>query len=85
MKKHPFSERTFCVILFSMLANHQVKHQATQKVGCQPSDCRWPLILPQVLWVSMHCCSHFDNPARNPEGHMHEAVINTACINVVFS
>ena len=28
---------------FSKLANHQIKHQATHKVGCQPGDCRWPL------------------------------------------
>ena len=24
---------------FSKLANHQIRHQATQKVGCQPGDC----------------------------------------------
>ena len=29
-------------ILFSMLTNHHIKHQATSKMGSQPGDCRWP-------------------------------------------
>ena len=28
---------------FSKLANHQIRHKATQKVGCQPGDCIWSL------------------------------------------
>ena len=28
---------------FSKFANHQIKHQATHKVGCQPGDCIWSL------------------------------------------
>ena len=42
-KRHSVSCMT---ILFSMLAKHQIKHQATCKVGCQPGNCRWPLNLP---------------------------------------
>ena len=33
--------RTFSVMYdhnFSTLANHQIRHQATHKVGCQPGD-----------------------------------------------
>ena len=30
-------------IVFSKLANHQIRHQARHKVGCQPGDCIWPL------------------------------------------
>ena len=26
---------------FSKIANHQIRHQATYKVGCQPGDCIW--------------------------------------------
>ena len=26
-------------ILFSKLANHQIRHQATHKMDCQPGDC----------------------------------------------
>ena len=29
------------------LPNHQIRHQATCKVGSQPGDCRWPFNLPQ--------------------------------------
>ena len=28
---------------FSKLANHQIRHQITHKVGCQPDDCMRPL------------------------------------------
>ena len=31
----------------SKLANHQIRHQATHKVGCQPGDCMFTLIF---LW-----------------------------------
>ena len=31
-------------ILFSKLANHQIRHQATHKEGCKPAgDCTWSL------------------------------------------
>ena len=29
---------------YSTLANHQIKHQATHKVGCQPGDCIWSIL-----------------------------------------
>ena len=37
-----FSVRTFSIIYdhtFSKLTNHQIRNQATHKVGCQPGDC----------------------------------------------
>ena len=40
------SARTFGVMYehtLSKLANHQIRHQATFKVGCQPGDCIWSL------------------------------------------
>ena len=44
-------------ILFSILANHLIRHQATHKVGCQPGDDRWSLNLPLGLcgcaWVTI--------------------------------
>ena len=43
-------------ILFYMLAYHQIRHQDTCNVGCQPGDCRWSVNLPQGLcgyvWVN---------------------------------
>ena len=36
---------SYMTIHFSMLANHQSRHQATSKTGCQPSDCRWRLLI----------------------------------------
>ena len=39
-------------ILFSMLANHQIKHPVTSKVGCQPGDCRYGhFIFLRGLWL----------------------------------
>ena len=35
----------------SELANHQIRHQATHKVGCQPGDCIW--LLQSSSWVCM--------------------------------
>ena len=38
----PGSVRTFGVMydhIFPKLANHQIQHQATHKVGCQPGVC----------------------------------------------
>ena len=29
---------------FSKLANHQIRHKATHKAGCQPGDCIWSLV-----------------------------------------
>ena len=34
------------VYFVSLLANHQSRHQATSKMGCQPGDCKWQLNLP---------------------------------------
>ena len=56
--KHLVSVRIFGVmydLAFSKLANHQIRHQATQKVGCQPGDCTWhnntfECDYSQILW-----------------------------------
>ena len=39
---------------FSKLANHQIRHQATNKVGCQPGDCIWPLQSSSGVCVGMY-------------------------------
>ena len=37
---------------FSKIANHQIRHQATDKVGCRPGDCIWSLnVPPGFVWV----------------------------------
>ena len=48
-------------VLFGMLANHRVRHQATHKVDCQPGDCRWSLyhlwglFFSHMIWIGL-CC-----------------------------
>ena len=48
---------------FSLLANHQSRHQATGKLGCQPGDSRVTFNLPQgfvkVVWVCTGEHTHF--------------------------
>ena len=39
---------------FSRLANHQVRHQATHKVGCHPGDCIWSLKSFSGVCVGMY-------------------------------
>ena len=49
--------RTFGVMYghtLSMLANHQIRHNATHKVSCQPGDCRWPFNLSLGVCVGMY-------------------------------
>ena len=43
---------------FSKLANHQIKHQVTQKVGCQPGDCIWSLYSSSGVCVGMYGLTH---------------------------
>ena len=39
---------------FSKFANHQIRDQATHKVGCQHGDCLWSLMLLRgFMWVCM--------------------------------
>ena len=44
-------------MLFSVFANHQIKHQDTLNVGCQPGACRWQLIFLRdvfgYVWVDV--------------------------------
>ena len=30
-------------ILFSVLTNHQFRHQVMHSMGCQTGDCKWPV------------------------------------------
>ena len=62
---HLVSERTFDIIYnitLPHLANHQIWHQATCKVGCQPGDRRSPpmdlqdLTSPQIQIMDEHRC-----------------------------
>ena len=39
---------------FSKLANHQIRHQAAYKVGCQPGDCAWSLYSSSGVCVDMY-------------------------------
>ena len=39
---------------FSKLANHQIRHQATHKVSCQPGDCIWSFQYSFGVWVNIH-------------------------------
>ena len=39
---------------FLKLANHQIRHQATHKVGCQPGDCIWSLYFSAGVWVGTY-------------------------------
>ena len=49
--------RTFGVMYdhtFSKLANHQIRHQATHKVGCQPGACIWSFQYSSGVCVGMY-------------------------------
>ena len=39
---------------FLELANHQIRHQATHKVGCQPGDCIWLFKFSSGVCVGMY-------------------------------
>ena len=39
---------------FSKLANHQIRHQATHKVGCQSGDCAWSLQSSSGVYVGIY-------------------------------
>ena len=43
--------------LYSMFADHQIKHQATNEMGRQRGDCSWPHWVVYVLVSSLtyHC------------------------------
>ena len=53
-------------ILFSLLANHKGRHQATSNKGCQTGDRRWTLNLPQgFVIVNMYWSTY---PLNRPQG-----------------
>ena len=39
---------------FSKLVNHQTRHQATHKMGCQPGDCIWSLQSSSGVCMGMY-------------------------------
>ena len=43
---------------FSKLANHQIRHQATHKVGCQPGECIWSLSSSLEVCVAMYALTY---------------------------
>ena len=58
-----------CHVLSSMLANHQTRHQAACKLGCQPGDCSWPLDhfhgFTRILIVQLLLSNIFNTYASN--------------------
>ena len=59
-----------------MLANHQIRHQATCKVGCQTGDCKWLLNLPQeFLWVP--CMYGLTYSLYHPRGYKDKKKCNS--------
>ena len=43
-----------CDHTLSKLANHQIRQQATHKVGCQPGKCIWFLQSSSGVYVDMY-------------------------------
>ena len=43
---------------FSKLANHQIRHQATHKVSCQPGDCKWQFQSSSWVGVGIYGLTH---------------------------
>ena len=46
------------IILHSIITIHQIKHPATSKLGSQPSDSKWPLVIFDLclcgyVWVNI--------------------------------
>ena len=52
------------------LANHQIRHQTTHKVGCPPGDCIYGHFnLPWgIVWVCMSPHTHFIPPPTPSKG-----------------
>ena len=51
--------------------NNQIRHQATRKVSCQPSDYRWPLSFSSRVCVGIcgltYLLYHPDDKEQNDE------------------
>ena len=52
------------IILFPILANHQIRHQATYIEGCQPADCRWPFYFLRGNNILKSSCLRVLNPHK---------------------
>ena len=57
--------------LFPMLANHQIKHQATSKMVCHPSDCWWPLESSSGVCVGMYRLTY----SLHPQGYLMQELL----------
>ena len=53
---------------FSMLANRQIRHLATSKVGYQPDDCGWWLKSSSGVCVRIACAHGLTYSLYHPEG-----------------
>ena len=53
--------------IFSEFATHQIRHQATHEMGCQPGDCIWSLQYSFGVCVRMYELTHFITPEAPPE------------------
>ena len=54
---------------FSKVANHQIRHQATHKVGCPPVDCIWSVQSSTGVCVGMYGLTY---SLYHPQGWMDE-------------
>ena len=64
---------------FSKLANHQIRHQATLEVGCQPGDCIWSLQFSSGVCMGMYGLTY---PLYHPPGVLKEWACCYDCISV---
>ena len=66
------SVRTFGVMYghtFLKLANHQIRHQATHKVGCQTGDCIWSLYSSSGVCVGIYGLTYSLYRPRESQEH----------------
>ena len=56
------------MITLSRLTNHQIRHQAANKVGCQPGDCIWSLQSSSGVCVGIYWLTYsLYHPERKRE------------------
>ena len=77
---------------FSELANHQIKHQATHKVGYQPGDCIWSLQSSSGVCVSTYGYSLYHPGGVPAEGsglggwrvHSNQSAMSTTILYTIL-
>ena len=62
----------------SKLANHQIRHQATHKVGCRPGDCIWSLQSSSGVCTGMKELTY---SLYHPRGEQVIQIINDTDVN----